>query len=174
MSKEQDNSQDEINRGELDRIAAEQDADLNAADAEFVPGEAPAVAGDLGNAQCVAMGLEMAVAMGKAYFPSLEATAPPEKCQQVAASVGAVLDKYGVQAGGWLSQYGPELAALVTCSTFGMGVYAGIKADIAAREAAEAARPKPQAAAVTVSEETPAKPDEAADLPGWRDIGKAA
>lgn len=165
---------EELARGELDRLAAEHDADLAAAGAAAGQGGdvASPAAGDMGNAQCVAMGLEMAVAMGKAYFPSLERTAPPEKCQQVADSVGAVLDKYGVQAGGWLTQYGAELAALVTCSTFGMGVYAGIKADIAAREAAERSEPAPPAPPVTVTGST--TPEAGADLPKWSQVNEAA
>lgn len=164
---------EELARRELDILAAEQDADLAApAGDEYTPGE-PGAPGDMGNAACVAMGLDMAVAMGEVYFPSLKATAPPEKRQAVAASVGAVMDKYGVSAGGWLSQYGVELAALVTCGSFGVAVYAGIKADIAAREAAAAAaNPKPQTASAA-PEPAPAEGEEA-QLPGWGEVAKAA
>ncbi|WP_293762607.1 hypothetical protein [uncultured Aquitalea sp.] len=147
---------DELKNPELDALVAQHEPVAQ----EYQPGEAPAPA-SMGNAQCVAMGLEMAVSMGKHYFPSLENTAPPEKCQAVAESVGAVLDKYGVAAGGWLSQYGAELAALVTCSTFGFGVYAGIKADIAAR-AAE--KPKKEPAPAADMQEAP---KQESDLPGW-------
>jgi hypothetical protein len=158
------NVTEELASPELDAMVA---AHEPVGGAEFVPGQPEP--SEMGNAKCVAMGLEMAVAMGKAYFPSLERTAPPEKCQEVANSVGAVLDKYGVAAGGWLSQYGAELGALVTCSTFGFGVYAGIKADIAAREAEAVQRPAPPPA--NVPEMAPAKPaDEAGNLPGWKDL----
>lgn len=161
---------------ELDALVAEQDAALNPpaeAGEEFQPGQAPAPA-DMGNVQCVAMLLDVGVAMGKVYFPSLERTAAPDKCQQVAASVGAVLDKYGMQAGGWLTQYGAELGALVTCATFGVGVYAGIKADIAARQDAERKPVTAPAAPVTVTEQQPAADDPAANLPKWKDVGQAA
>lgn len=150
---------------ELDLLVAKHDADMNPpaeTGEEFQPGQAPA-AGTMGNVQCVAMAMEMGVAFGKEYFPSLETSASPEKCQQVAASVGTVLDKYGVQAGGWMAQYSAELGALVTCVTFGVGVYAGIKADIAARQDKPVTAP---AAPVTVTENaTPA--EEGAGLPGW-------
>lgn len=166
-------SNEELARTELDALAAEHDE----AAEEFQPGEAgqPAPA-DTGNAQTVSMVLEMAVAFGKTVYPSLETTASQEQCQKVAASVGAVLDKYNVQAGGWLSQYGTEIAALVSCASFGAGVYAGIKADIAAREAEASHRP---ARPVTVTEQkgpelAPADPeDPAANLPGWQDVAKA-
>ena len=155
---------EELASPELDAMVA---AHEPVGGAEFVPGQPEP--SEMGNAKCVAMGLEMAVAMGKAYFPSLERTAPPEKCHEVANSVGAVLDKYGVAAGGWLSQYGAELGALVTCSTFGFGVYAGIKADIAAREAEAVQRPAPTPA--NVPEMAPAKvAEEAGNLPGWKDL----
>lgn len=163
---------EQIASRELDALVAEHDADMNPpADngEEFQPGQAPA-AGDMGNVQCVAMALEMGLAFGKVHFPSLEHSASPEKCQQVAASVGAVLDKYGVQAGGWMAQYSVELGALVTCATFGVGVYAGIKADIAARQQQPVTAP---AAPVTVTEKhdtAPAAVEEGAGLPGWGEV----
>lgn len=171
----QDNNEQLASR-ELDAMVAEQDAALNPpaeAGEEFQPGQAPAPA-DMGNTQCVAMLLDVGVAMGTAYFPSLEHTAAPEKRQQVAASVGAVLDKYQVQAGGWLTQYGAELGALVTCATFGVGVYAGIKADIAARQDAERKPVTAPAAPVTVTEQPPAAEDPAANLPKWDAVIKVA
>lgn len=172
MSKDQNKPDvnEQLDSTELDALVAEQDAALNPPAAEgdeFQPGQTPAPA-DMGNTQCVAMVLEMGVAMGKVNFPSLEQTATPEKCQQVAASVGAVLDKYHVQAGGWLSQYGAELAALVTCSTFGIAVYTGIRADIAAREAAERKPVTAPASTVTVTEKQPEDP--AANLPKWGQV----
>ncbi|MCW3478965.1 hypothetical protein OL229_05220 [Neisseriaceae bacterium JH1-16] len=135
---EQIEQQNDLHSPVLDALVA--DHEPVAAEAE---GAAPAA--ELSNADSVAMGLELAVTFGKGYFPSLASTAPPEKCRQVGDALGAVLDKYGVQTAGWLATYGAELQALMVAGGFGVAVYAGIKADIAAREKEEA-KPVPTVA----------------------------
>jgi len=134
---EQIEERDDLASPELDALVAEHEPVTAEA------GEAAPAAPALSNADSVTMGLELAVTFGKAHFPSLATTATPDKCRQVGDALGAVLDKYGVQTAGWLAAYGAELQALMVAGGFGVAVYAGIKADIAAREKEEA-KPVPK------------------------------
>jgi hypothetical protein len=88
------------------------------------------------NSQGVAMIMELALPMICPLYPSLEAIYTPDKQQAIAATMGPLLAKYGVnikEAGG---RYKEEIAAACVCGPIAFATYKGIKADIAARAGA--------------------------------------
>lgn len=129
---------------ELDSLAM-QAANLDGEVASTTPGamlEQQEQAAVMGLAEQNSRGVSMIMALavpilGKLY-PSLEGVYTPEACGQVAASLGPVLAKYGVNLEEWGGKYQEEIAALFVCGPIAWATVQGVKADIASRTPAKA------------------------------------
>ena len=92
------------------------------------------------NTEGVSFILGMAVPLLSKMYPSLADVYTPEACGQVGAAMGPLLAKYGVNLKEWGGAYKEEIGALFVCGPIALATVAGIKADIAARAGAPAAK----------------------------------
>jgi hypothetical protein len=111
------------------------------------------------NGQGVALILDLAVPILGKLYPSLLDVYTPEACAAVAASMGPVLAKYGINLKEWGGAYKEEIGALFVCGPIAWATVAGIKADIAARAGAPAAKVISDGAAPTKREHMPVPGD---------------
>lgn len=81
----------------------------------------------------VRMILALAVPILGKLYPSIEDIYTEPTCDQVAAALGPVLTKYGVDLGDLGGKWGEEIAAIMVCGPIAFATYKGIMADIAAR-----------------------------------------
>jgi hypothetical protein len=103
------------------------------------------------NTASVQMGLDIAIPFLSRLYPSLADIYTDEARGAVAMTVGPVLTKHGVNLGDIGGQYKEEIAMVAVCGPIAMATYAGIKADIAARE-----RQVPKAVASNSQQAAPA------------------
>lgn len=122
--------------GEAPTANAEQAADLAALQAMATgePGQAVAVQEQeqgptLQEEIAAAMG--MAVAMLGPVFPSLRTIYTPETMGAASGAIAAVCDKHGWLDGGFMGQYGPEIACLAIVGPLGFATYQGVRGDLA-------------------------------------------
>jgi hypothetical protein len=88
------------------------------------------------NASAVAGVLSLAIPLIAPLYPSLEGIYTPEVCERVAASLGPLLAKYGVNMEDMGGKYREEIAAAFICGPIAVATYKGIKADVEARAGA--------------------------------------
>jgi hypothetical protein len=128
-----------LEQAEADKAAAEQAAQVDQ------------------NSQAIRMGLDIAIPFLSRLYPSLAEVYDDGARGAVAMTVGPVLSKYGIDLGDVGGRYREEIAMAVVCGPIAMATYAGMKADIEARErrapkavASEAQQPPQQAEMVTL------------------------
>lgn len=129
---------------ELDSLAM-QAANLDGEVASAAPGamleqqeQAAVISMAEQNSRGVSMIMALAVPILSKLYPSLAEVYTPEACGQVAASLGPVLAKYGVNLEEWGGRYQEEIAALFVCGPIAWATVQGVKADIASRAPAKA------------------------------------
>jgi hypothetical protein len=88
------------------------------------------------NAAAVGGMLELALPLIGPMYPSLETIYTPDVRAQVAATLGPLLAKYGVNLEDMGGRYREEIAAAFVCGPIAIATYKGIKADIEARAGA--------------------------------------
>jgi hypothetical protein len=88
------------------------------------------------------------------FYPSLTHTFGGQAQQMAAASLAPVLAKYGFNLSEWGGQYKEEIGAAMVCVPIAIGIYNGLKMDVAEREKTA---PK-QAASVAVGIDLPDEP----------------
>jgi hypothetical protein len=93
------------------------------------------------NRQGVAMILGVSVPLLSKLYPSLADVYTPEACEAVAASLGPVLAKYGVNLSEWGGKYQEEIGALFVCGPIAYATVQGIKADILERQRVKTGEP---------------------------------
>lgn len=81
----------------------------------------------------VRMILALAVPVLGKLYPSIETIYTDPACDQIAATLGPVLTKYGIDLGDLGGKWGEEIAAIMVCGPIAFATYKGIQADIAAR-----------------------------------------
>lgn len=86
----------------------------------------------------IAAAMGMAVAMLGPMFPSLRTIYTPETMGAASGAIAAVCDKHGWLDGGFMGQYGPEIACLAIVGPLGFATYQGVRGDLA-----EMAKKKP-------------------------------
>ncbi|MGZ8301221.1 MAG: hypothetical protein ACXW2U_00805 [Telluria sp.] len=89
------------------------------------------------NQQGVAMILDMALPILGTMYPSLETVYTPEARAAVAASLGPVMAKYGINLQEWGGRYQEEIGALFVCGPIAWATVKAVKTDIMARQAAQ-------------------------------------
>jgi hypothetical protein len=92
------------------------------------------------NSQGVTMILGIAVPVLGKLYPSLADVYTDEACGAIAASLGPLLAKYGVNLKDWGGAYKEEIGAAIVCGPIAWATVQGIKADIAARAGPKAAQ----------------------------------
>lgn len=121
-------------------LAAESiDAEISAADpGVMMAAQEHAQAAEQGaeNVGQIRMILDMAMPLLGALYPSLPEIYTEPTRAAVAASLGPVLQKYGINMNDWGSAYKEEIRALMVCGPIAWATVQGIKADIQAREKA--------------------------------------
>lgn len=85
------------------------------------------------NGAQMAVMLAIAVPLLGTMYPSIAVIYTDEVQSRVAASLGPVLSKYGIDLADVAGSYGPEIAALMVCGPLAMATIAGVKADIQSR-----------------------------------------
>lgn len=90
------------------------------------------------NAGALALILGTAVPILSKLYPSLEAVYTEEACQSIVGSVSPVLAKHGVDLSQWGGAYREEIGAVMVCAPIAWATVQAVKADITAREAANA------------------------------------
>jgi hypothetical protein len=109
-------------------------SELEAAEAAQADAEAAAAADQ--NGAAVRMGLDVAIPFLSRLYPSLAEIYTDEARGAVAATVGPVLTKYGIDLGDVGGRYKEEIALVLVCGPIAMATYQGINRDVAAREKA--------------------------------------
>lgn len=158
----------------LDKIAAEDRADVVADPAAGVPGAtAEAVPAGPTLAQEIEGLVTLAVKVLSPAFPSLPGIYTPDVTGAAAGAVAALCEKHGWLSGGLAGQYGEELAVAVIVGPLAVQTWASCKSDMEARRATRPAPEKEvrqveadQPAPVPVAPVDPANPDYSAVLSG--------
>lgn len=141
---------------DADGIDREVAASSPAAVAESEAALATASMSDM-NAAGIAGVLEMALPLITPLYPSLESVYTPDVRAQVAAAMGPLLAKYGVNLSEMGGKYREEITAAFVCVPVAVATYKGIKADIESRAKQPTLHTQPAA---------PALPDAAGNKPG--------
>jgi len=124
-------------------------------DAEAAQAAAEVAAQADQNSNAVRMGLDIAIPFLSRLYPSLAEVYTDEARGAVAATVGPVLTKYGIDLGDVGGRYREEIAMVVVCGPIAMATYQGMKADIEARE-----KQAPKAVAAKPVSEPPKAPEQ--------------
>jgi hypothetical protein len=115
---------------QLQRLAAEGEAAANAP----VAGQAEPVREGPTLEQEIAAMLTMVAGMVKPALPSVAALYPPQVCETIGTTLGAVCNKHGWLQSGIGGKYGEEIMCLVILGPLAWATVEAAKGDIAARK----------------------------------------